>query len=378
MSTNIPSASGGPEGPTGHRLAGSQTRPAAKPTANRAPPPPAKGAFAGTPGRNAKTPASSRVVIDAAKQSGLLRNQAGTFSITPQAPLYDRRLGRVTARDVMAVICSYRNTKTGLCCPSHGRLAADLGISRSSVQKHINKLAKCGHILIEPRMRKDGGGSTSNQYHVLFRPVDGQENGSAPENEAELATDTIPPDIRAHRHVLAVGSDAARHAATLDAKPALVENNAGDAAQHAAAAAAQSARPLQRTMLHEQIPNRSIEQTSAEAGARACEQPEGALRARAETMTPIRSATPVQPPARHPLDDAAQWLADRSGQQLGKVVEAVLLWINSLERAGYSGAEAEAAVLQEFEAIRDAAASGDPVDRIDAGIRARIEQRGGQ
>jgi hypothetical protein len=122
--------------------------------------------------------------------------------------------------------------------------------------------------------------------------------------------------------------------------------------------------------------NRSIEQTSAEAVARACEQPERALRARAETMTPIRLAKPVQPqPLRHPVDEAAQSLADRSGQQLGKVVADVLLWMDGLERAGYSGVEAEAAVLQEFEAIKDAGASGDPVARIDACIRARIEQR---
>jgi hypothetical protein len=373
MSTNIICASGGSQGPGARRLAGSQNRAAAEPTANRAPPPPPKGAFAGTPGRNSKARESSRVVIDAAKRSGVLQQQRGTFCIAPLAPLRDKRLGRITPRDVLAALCGYRNATTGKCCPSHDRLAADLGIHRTTVQKHIKKLAKLGHILIEPRKRKGVGGWTSNQYHVPFRPVGGQENSSAAESEAEADPGAVRPDLHAHRLVLAVGSDAARHAATPRPIGRVI---AAVAAHEAATVAAQSARTLQRAMLQEQIPNRSIEQTSAEAVARACEQPERALRARAETMTPIRLAKPVQPqPLRHPVDEAAQSLADRSGQQLGKVVADVLLWMDGLERAGYSGVEAEAAVLQEFEAIKDAGASGDPVARIDACIRARIEQR---
>jgi DNA-binding MarR family transcriptional regulator len=116
---------------------------------------------------------------DSRRIEALIKPRDGTWSMLPAAAVCDRSLGNVTPLHVLALLCKYRNAKTGACFPSVGRIAKDLGITARSVQRHVEKLIGCGHIAVVPRRHPATGKQTSNDYYILFLeargPADKQE-----------------------------------------------------------------------------------------------------------------------------------------------------------------------------------------------------------
>jgi hypothetical protein len=259
----------------------------------RTPPRPPRGKFAGQAGRRKKTSAAKKIAIDAAKRSGILENRAGTFALAPIAPLRDKRLGDCSSFHVLVALASYRNHKTKLCCPTLDQLAADLGIHRTTVQYHIDKLVEARYVGVE-RLTRKGGGFGSNQYWIYFHPLEGRELGPPDEAESREASMAQSSQECASGHPSRAASDtvshpaswradAACHAATPDnnAAPGAAHDAAPGAAHDAASGAAHDAASSDATsqhgMLHKQTSNRLIEQS----GARASEQAGGARPARA-------------------------------------------------------------------------------------------------
>ena len=59
-----------------------------------------------------------------------------------------------------------RMDKSRIAWPGINRIAADLGISRSTVKRALKDLEKTGYIEIKPAYRENGS-FTSNRYHIL-------------------------------------------------------------------------------------------------------------------------------------------------------------------------------------------------------------------
>ncbi len=119
---------------------------------------------------------------DGRRIEALIEPRDGTWSMLPAAAVCDRSLGNVTPLHVLALLCKYRNAKTGACFPSVERIAKDLGITARSVQRHVEKLIGCGHIAVVPRRHPATGKQTSNDYYILFLEVRGPaDKQEAPE-----------------------------------------------------------------------------------------------------------------------------------------------------------------------------------------------------
>lgn len=306
---------------------------------NPHPPRPTKGTFSGRPGRNSKGRGTPPLVIDVAKRSGFLESRPGTFAIVPVAVVRDKRLGRLTPRDVLIALCRYRNSTTGLAWPSLARLAADLAVHPRTVQRHIKKLIECSHVLVEPSRRKQGGWGP-NRYRIVYRPLQDQETALGERNDQLHGV--VDPSAPAPFSSGAKPSnpDAAHHAATLGVD---TKTDASVAAPHAARDAAQNDELVRRAMPHEQSTNRPIQQS-----ARGCEQPGGALRARATGPLRRIAATPRS----DPVTDTVNWLAEATGQHAGNMWKPVLEWHGRLCGAGYSDSEASDAIVKQAMAVR--------------------------
>ena len=131
----------------------------------RPPPAPPKGTkFGGPPRRRNLT--LVRATIAAGIKSGQFQHRPGTYALVPLAPLFDPELGS-RKRDLLLLLCRYRDAETGQCNPSQGRLARDLGIKRRGVQKLLMELEERGHIMTDLVHQKHGG-QTSSQYWIRF------------------------------------------------------------------------------------------------------------------------------------------------------------------------------------------------------------------
>jgi biotin operon repressor len=131
----------------------------------RPPPAPPKGTkFGGPPRRRNLT--LIRATIAAGIKSGQFQHRPGTYALVPLAPLFDPELGS-RKRDLLLLLCRYRDAETGQCNPSQGRLARDLGIKRRAVQKLLMELEERGHIMTDLVHQKHGG-QTSSQYWIRF------------------------------------------------------------------------------------------------------------------------------------------------------------------------------------------------------------------
>jgi biotin operon repressor len=143
----------------------------------RPPPAPPKGTkFGGPPRRRNLT--LIRATIAAGIKSGQFQHRPGTYALVPLAPLFDPELGS-RKRDLLLLLCRYRDAETGQCNPSQGRLARDLGIKRRAVQKLLMELEERGHIMTDLVHQKHGG-QTSSQYWIRFAPPPASLSGRTP------------------------------------------------------------------------------------------------------------------------------------------------------------------------------------------------------
>ncbi len=145
----------------------------------RPPPPSAKGTRFGGPDRGRFT---SPATISLARAGGMFATVPGTYALVPWLPLFNPRLGRITPRDVLTLLCKYRNTETGECFPGQRRLARELGITPRSVQRHVDKLVDAGCLLKEER-RSRKGTRIGVRYWIFFK--------SAHPRTAEVATSCV-------------------------------------------------------------------------------------------------------------------------------------------------------------------------------------------
>lgn len=68
---------------------------------------------------------------------------------------------------VASILFSFRNNKSGICCPAHETIAERANMSVSKVRRSIKRMAKAGWITIT-KQRITGGLQTSNKYDMNF------------------------------------------------------------------------------------------------------------------------------------------------------------------------------------------------------------------
>lgn len=94
----------------------------------------------------------------------------GTFGVSP---VFDWRTAvtlsdlEPTTRHVALTLSLYMNAKTE-CRPSQTTLAKDTGLSRSTVNEHLQKLHKAGFVMMAHRRRSTDGRQSSNVYRATI------------------------------------------------------------------------------------------------------------------------------------------------------------------------------------------------------------------
>ncbi len=88
------------------------------------------------------------------------------YSITPAKAVYDQRLTDADFR-VLAALGVHADSQTGECWRSQTKLARDLGMARTTVNRIIGRLVDLGWIQSTPRFDDDGR-QISNIYRVLM------------------------------------------------------------------------------------------------------------------------------------------------------------------------------------------------------------------
>lgn len=302
------------------------------------PPPPPKGTqFGGAPPRRNRT--LLRATIVAGANSGQFHHKPGTYALVPLAPLYDSALG-ARARDLLVLLCRHRNAASGLCNPSQGRLANDLGVTPRSVQRMLSALQQRGHIVIEPVYRKHGG-QTSSRYWIRFAEAPRDTDRRSPhdtECRPPGTTATVAPpttsDVGPPTTLTVARTDSQNRLSRSDrAAPSLLLPIAGGKAWSTAG-------------------------DRRRAGTYDAQQVAMAARAGAWTANSLARA----------IGKTVEWLASTSGQHAGNVTAAVLEWIDRLCKAGLSDHEAQQAIVEIGEHAR---ATGGSLASIEVALSAR-------
>ena len=86
------------------------------------------------------------------------------------------------AKAVMLVLASRADEKTGECWPSFNRIAAEAGLSRRTVMRHLAVIEKIGELVITPRghmSQTKGGIQKSNLYRITI-PLPKGGDGQTP------------------------------------------------------------------------------------------------------------------------------------------------------------------------------------------------------
>jgi len=294
----------------------------------RVPPTPLKGSFSGRAGVNTKARGLPNLLLEAGKRSGLFHHTSGRFAIVPVGAVRDHRLGTISPRDVLAELCRYRNGKTGLCCPDQGQMAADLGIHRRTLQRHIKRLVDCGHVFVEARTRKGDGGWTSNQYWIRFAP---------PASVAAATAATL-------------GSD------NVERPPG------GNPVENGSALRRPAPQRLRRPSPHEQTLEQNLSEPSAAPLVEKSHE-EGRILRRLGDRKPF-----------DPLGVVVAWLTQVTGQHPGEVWGTILAWHSALQSAGFTDAEAQQVIA---EAGKEARQTGQGITSVTTTITDRITQSRG-
>lgn len=319
--------------------------------------------FTGTPGRHSKATrgAAERVAVEK-------HHMPGTFAIVPAAAVRDRRLGKITPRDVLAELCRYRNATDFRCCPSLDRVASDLGINRRQVQKHITKLIECEQLVAVSRVRR-GGGWSSNQYWILFPPVPAPQ--IAPPDDGEEDGGHHPTGLQAKAPdgaLVASGNDASLDDATPDASTTLAPVSdptlRPTATQRDASLKDIAMRPC-ATHKHLNVEHLNLEQLSSEeappgappvgqahvgdGAASADAEPEVDAQHDARQGEPLPRIRPKRMASRpkDPVGDVLRWIAGVTGAHVGNLWLYAMQWHETLTAAGYADQEAQQAIAEQ-------------------------------
>jgi DNA-binding transcriptional ArsR family regulator len=92
--------------------------------------------------------------------------KSGRLSIITGAVFNDTRLG-AAHREMLGVLGTHADSRTGWCHPKQSTLAKRLGISQPAVSQRITKLAECGYLEIRDRFKPDTGARTWSEYRLI-------------------------------------------------------------------------------------------------------------------------------------------------------------------------------------------------------------------
>ena len=365
-------------------------------------------AFNGTPRRHSMKPRGfDGTDEDSRRIEALIEPRSGTWSMLPAAAVCDRSLGSVTPLHVLAWLCKYRNTKTGACFPSVERIAKDLGITGRSVQRHVEKLIDCGHMVVVPRRNLATGKQTSNAYCILFREAPGAADkreaceppGPTVESTKASGDPLIASAPRMTPRVTPASRGATSNVAPVDPKspgegdaPCQGEGDAscrgeGDAScREGVTSDVIQNYPTGTNQLNEPVAELRARARGAAAhdgegvsGTRQArsESVDTRQEARQEVSAPKARAMASPEPSQDAIGNVIRGLAKITGQHKGLLWAKAVHWHSDLQAAGFSDEQAQF-VTAEVGAIvlkHGSEFGGDLVRTLDDCIQARIDQR---
>jgi hypothetical protein len=103
---------------------------------------------------------------------GASMSEPPPFSMVPTEAWADERLLESDLR-VLGALCSFYNSKTGLCFPSHSKIAGRTSVSRSTVKNSLGRLRDLGYVRWIRVYAESNRAWLSNRYEISgFDPMD--------------------------------------------------------------------------------------------------------------------------------------------------------------------------------------------------------------
>jgi hypothetical protein len=346
---------------------------------------------------------------DSRRIEAVIEPRNGTWSMLPAAAVCDRSLGNVTPLHVLAWLCKYRNTKTGECFPSVERVAKDLGITARSVQRHVEKLIECRHMVVMPRRNPATGKQTSNAYYILFGEVRGPadkpetlvtpgptvDSTKAPGEPLMTSAPRVTPrvtlaNLGATYSVVPVGlkrpgkgnapcrgeGDASCRG---EGDASCREGVTPDVVQNYPTGTNQLNEPVAE--LHARAREVAAHDGEGDSGTRQAGSLAVDTPREARQQVPVPKARDMAPPAlaQDLIGNVIRGLAKITGQHQGLLWKKAVEWHNDLVAAGFSDEQAQIVIAEEGAiALKHGSELGGELVRIlDDCIQARIDQRKG-
>jgi hypothetical protein len=113
--------------------------------------------------------------------------KSGRLSIVTGYVFNDTRLGSAH-REMLGVLGTHADVKTGWCHPKQSTLARRLGISQPAVSQRIAKLAQCGYLEIHDRFNPATGARKPSEYRLVMDyqlPAEFDRLAGVPDDETE-------------------------------------------------------------------------------------------------------------------------------------------------------------------------------------------------
>lgn len=116
------------------------------------------------------------------------------YSRLSAAAICDPRLSGEVLR-ILAMLGVYANSD-GLCFPAITSLAANLGVERRTVQRHLRRLEELGYVTTHKALRHTKGGWGRNRYLLAYPPITLKEGGAdATPDVASPSQSDATPDV---------------------------------------------------------------------------------------------------------------------------------------------------------------------------------------
>lgn len=336
--------------------------------------------FGGEPGRHSLTARGFDGTTEDRRRIDSLRMPTpGAWSMVSAPAACDRRLGRCSPLHVLVMLGKYRNAKTGLCVPALERLGKDLGLTRRSVQLHINTLIKCGYVIAQGR-RRDNGGWTSNSYIILFPGTESARQASRDDGSnglSHLGSNT-PSEVEN-----ALASDAKSNYAypLSDESSCQPDEDGGTRSVVSRRGEVEFRNPCEGQSRNNNFPSvNPIEHPSAEAVVQGKVAKTSSVLSevheaqRRNTLIKIPDMRPASQPG-DPVGELIRRIARSTNLPEGPLWADALGWCESLEKAGFTNSEAQALIAEVGKDIGHGNLKGDPIVLIVGRLQKRIEAR---
>lgn len=115
------------------------------------------------------------------------------FTTVPARAWRDRRLSP-SDKAVLLALCGLADNETGVCWPSHARLAHETGLSEPTIRRSLPKLRETGYVTWTARFQSSNGAARRDRATNLYRVIYGA-SAPVPDDVADDFDASIGPAV---------------------------------------------------------------------------------------------------------------------------------------------------------------------------------------